>query len=54
MIVVADGRAAQLQSGRFRIANLPAGKYTLHEVGDDGSEHTTDIALDVDKDVQLL
>jgi plastocyanin len=48
-IVVAGGPYAQVIGGVYQIGNLPAGAYVVHEITDDGADHTTRVTLDADK-----
>lgn len=48
-IVVAGGPYAQVIGGAYEIASLPAGAYVVHEITDDGVDHTTRVALDSNK-----
>jgi plastocyanin len=47
MIVVAGGPYAQVNgAGGYEIGNLPAGGYTVHEITDDGVDHTEHLTLE--------
>lgn len=49
IIVVTGGPSAQATGGTYVISNLPAGEYSVHEVTDDGVDHTTHVVLDANK-----
>ena len=49
LIVVASGPFAQVTGGTYQISNVPAGEYTVHEVTEDGSDHTARLLLNGNK-----
>lgn len=53
IIVVVDGPVARVSAGRYQFANLPAGRYAVHAVLNDGTERTSEIALASDRSLDL-
>ena len=49
MIVVAGGPFVQITGGTYEIANLPARTYTVHEITDDGIDHTVRLLVNGNK-----
>jgi plastocyanin len=54
MIIVAGGPYSAVDaSGKYSIVNLPAGKYTLHEIMPDGTDKTSSVTLNADTTLNI-